>query len=120
MKKLLFTALLVLGLVGMAGAESVDADCIKYVSALGEYVNICERFGIKPEPQPESVCRWEWKSTLESSGTSEWEPFAVLEVKETEWGVTSYSLDKKSSFSRGRSVERVRIWLKRQVCEEAK
>ena len=72
-----------------------------------------------PRPEkPSPECRWEWKSTLDLAGSSEWEPFSILESDEIEWG-PKYG-DSRTFSQRGITVKKTRIYLKRQVCEEAK
>ncbi|KKK55587.1 hypothetical protein LCGC14_3073050 [marine sediment metagenome] len=72
---------------------------------------------LRPE-EPKPKCRWEWKSTLDLAGSSEWEPFSILESDEIEWG-PKYG-DSRTFSQRGITVKKTRIYLKRQVCEEAK
>lgn len=72
------------------------------------------KYKLKPKPE----CRWEWKSTLDLAGSSEWEPFSILESDEIEWG-PKYG-DSRTFSQRGITVKKTRIYLKRQVCEEAK
>ena len=64
-------------------------------------------------------CPWEWKSTLDLDGTSEWEPFSVLESDEVEWSPKQYYGSLGRDYTRrGRTVKKTRVWLKRQVCNQ--